>query len=101
MPTLPLNSSAALVTLLAAGLALGLTPASAAASAIDDGRRVAALDTVFQAAVEQDELPGTQTVRVWGDTADATALLWIKGAGKEGRAFDYKVWFSDIYVRRP
>src|SRR5262249_3848170 len=27
----------------------------------------------------QDEEPGTQKVRVWGDTAVVTALLWIKG----------------------
>ena len=26
----------------------------------------------------QDEEPGTQKVRVWGDTAVVTALLWIK-----------------------
>jgi len=41
-----------------------------------------------------------QTVRVWGDTAVVTALLWIKGTHKEG-AFDYKLWFSDTYVRTP
>ena len=28
----------------------------------------------------QDEEPGTQKVRVWGDTAVVTALLWIKSA---------------------
>jgi len=39
-----------------------------------------------------------QTVRVWGDTAVVTALLWIKGANKDG-AYDYKLWFSDTYVR--
>ncbi len=50
---------------------------------------------------QQDELPGTQTVRVWGDTAVVTALLWIKGAAKDGKAFDYKLWFSDTYVRTP
>ncbi len=49
----------------------------------------------------QDELPGTQTVRVWGDTAVITALLHIKGATKEGKAFDYKLWFSDTYARTP
>ena len=47
----------------------------------------------------QDELPGTQTVRVWGDTAVVTALLHLKGAAKDGKAFDYKLWFSDTYVR--
>jgi ketosteroid isomerase-like protein len=49
----------------------------------------------------QDELPGTQTVRVWGDTAVITALLHIKGTTKEGKAFDYKLWFSDTYARTP
>lgn len=48
---------------------------------------------------QQDEVPGTQAVRVWGDTAVVTALLWIKGVAKDGQPFDYKVWFSDTYVR--
>ncbi len=39
-------------------------------------------------------------VRVWGDTAVVTALLWAKGP-QDGRAFDYRVWFSDTYVRFP
>jgi ketosteroid isomerase-like protein len=39
-----------------------------------------------------------RTVRVWGDTAVVTALLWVKGAEK-GKSFDYKLWFSDVYVR--
>lgn len=47
---------------------------------------------------QQDEDEGTQTVRVWGDTAVVTARLWIKGV-TEGRAFDRRVWFSDTYVR--
>src|SRR5215208_7286834 len=38
-----------------------------------------------------------QTVRVWGDTAVITALLWAKGTDR-GEPFDYKVWFSDTYV---
>lgn len=41
-----------------------------------------------------------QTVRVWGDTAVVTALLWEKGTEK-GKAFDKKCWFSDTYVRTP
>lgn len=49
----------------------------------------------------QDEEPGTQTVRVWGDTAIVTALLWCKGTAKDGQPFNYKVWFSDTYVRTP
>jgi len=39
-----------------------------------------------------------QTVRVWGDTAVVTALLWIKGSNKDGD-YDYKLWFSDTYAR--
>ena len=41
-----------------------------------------------------------QKVRVWGDTAVVTALLWCKGSN-EGKPFDYKLWFSDTYVRTP
>ncbi len=41
-----------------------------------------------------------QKVRVWGDTAVVTALLWAKGA-EDGKPLDYKLWFSDIYVRTP
>lgn len=50
---------------------------------------------------QQDEEPGTQTVRVWGDTAVLTAKLWVKGWAKDGKSFDYKLWFSDTYVRTP
>jgi ketosteroid isomerase-like protein len=39
-----------------------------------------------------------QTVRVWQNTAIVTALLWAKGT-EGGTPFDYKLWFSDIYVR--
>ena len=42
----------------------------------------------------------SQVVRVWGDTAVVTALLWVKGA-RDGKAFDYKLWFSDTYARTP
>lgn len=48
----------------------------------------------------QVEDAGTQTVRVWGDTAVVTALLWIKGVS-DGKPLDYKLWFSDTYVRTP
>ena len=48
----------------------------------------------------QDEEPGTQKVRAWGDTAVVTALLWIK-AVQGGKPVDYKLWFSDTYVRAP
>jgi ketosteroid isomerase-like protein len=41
-----------------------------------------------------------QTVRIWGDTAVITALLWEKGVSN-GKTFDKKLWFSDTYVRTP
>ena|SRR5438093_4601562 len=48
----------------------------------------------------QEEEPGSQKVRVWGDTAVVTALLWIKSV-QGGKPADYKLWFSDTYVRTP
>jgi len=39
-----------------------------------------------------------QKVRVWGNTAVVTALLWEKGIDG-GKAFDKRLWFSDTYVR--
>lgn len=41
-----------------------------------------------------------QTVRVWGDTAVITALLYQKGTYK-GEPFEDYLWFSDMYVRTP
>ena len=41
-----------------------------------------------------------RTVRVWGNTAVVTALLWGKGT-HNGKMFDYRVWFSDTYARTP
>jgi uncharacterized protein (TIGR02246 family) len=40
----------------------------------------------------------TRTVRMWGDTAVVTARLWIKGVHK-GEPIDYRLWYSDTYVR--
>lgn len=120
---------------------MGTITVSAIASADDDEKIVAALDTEYQMAVKnndaatmdriladdfvlvtgsgksytktdlleearskksvyerQDET--TQTVRVWGDTAVVTALLWIKGLEND-KGFEYKLWFSDTYVRTP
>ena len=42
----------------------------------------------------------SKTVRLWGDTAVVTALLWQKGTAN-GKSFDDKLWFSDVYVRTP
>lgn len=41
-----------------------------------------------------------KTVRVWGDTAVVTALIWLKGVD-QGKPFDWHVWFSDTYARTP
>jgi len=41
-----------------------------------------------------------QTVRVWGDTAVVTALLWEKYT-YQGKTVEKKLWFSDTYVRTP
>jgi len=117
-------------------------PAPAAgASAGDDLKTVAALDTEYQAAVKRNDAAAMdkilaedfvlvtgrgktylkadllaearnkstvyerqeeieQKVRVWGDTAVVTALLWMKGSS-EGKPFERKLWFSDTYVRTP
>jgi ketosteroid isomerase-like protein len=48
----------------------------------------------------QDEEPGTQVVRLWGDTAVVTAKLLLKGVN-DGVPFERKLWFSDTYVRLP
>lgn len=50
--------------------------------------------------VYEHQEDSAQKVRVWGDTAVVTALLWAKGT-QEGKAFDSKLWFSDTYVRNP
>jgi len=49
----------------------------------------------------QVEVDNSQVVRVSGDTAVVTAKLWLKGTRRDGEAFDYKLWFSDTYVRTP
>jgi uncharacterized protein (TIGR02246 family) len=47
----------------------------------------------------QVEDAGTQTVRMFGDTAIVTARLWLKGVRKDGTPIDRRLWFSDTYVR--
>jgi ketosteroid isomerase-like protein len=54
-----------------------------------------ARSTIYE---KQDELE--QKVRVWGDTAVVTALLWIKGVS-DGKPIERRLWFSDTYVRTP
>jgi len=50
--------------------------------------------------VYEHQEDSVRKVRVWGDTAVVTALLWATGT-EGGKAFDYKLWFSDTYVRTP
>lgn len=51
---------------------------------------------------KQVEMPGTQTVRMFGpETATVTALLWLKGTwnNEKKEKFEYKLWFTDTYVK--
>ena len=50
---------------------------------------------------QQREVPGSQVVRMYGrDTATVTALLILKGKrSKDQSALDFRVWFTDTYVR--
>lgn len=41
-----------------------------------------------------------QKVWIWGDTAVVTALLWAQGI-EDGASVNYRLWFSDTYVRTP
>jgi ketosteroid isomerase-like protein len=51
---------------------------------------------------QQVVVDDSRVVRVTGDTAVVTAKLWLKGTRAANReAFDYKLWFSDTYVRTP
>lgn len=73
---------------------------------LGDGRRYTRED-LLRSARERDtdyerqvEDPGTQSVQVVGDTAIVTARLWSKGM-RDGRPFEYRLWFSDTYVKTP
>lgn len=46
----------------------------------------------------QEELE--QKVRVWGNTAVVTALLWEKGTSATA-TIDKRLWFSDVYLKTP
>jgi hypothetical protein len=81
----------------------------------DDKSIVAALDTEYQEAVKNNDVAtmdriladdfalvtGNGRVYTKADLlkeAAVTPLLWSKGTDR-GEPFDYKVWFSDTYVR--
>jgi ketosteroid isomerase-like protein len=53
-----------------------------------------------RSAVFEHQEDTQQKVRIWGNTAVVTALLWEKGI-EGGKAFDKHLWFSDTYVRTP
>jgi ketosteroid isomerase-like protein len=53
-----------------------------------------------QDAIYEYQDDSQQTVRVWGDTAVITALLYQKGTYK-GVPFEDHLWFSDVYIRTP
>jgi ketosteroid isomerase-like protein len=71
---------------------------------LGDGRRISRAALIEEARSQaviyqvQDEDPGTQHVKVWGDTAVVTARLRIKGE-RNGVPFERTLWFSDTYVR--
>jgi len=73
-------------------LVTGRGQAHSKAALLDEARKKSSLYE------HQEELE--QKVRVWGDTAVVTALLWLKGTS-DGKPFDRKLWFSDTYVRTP
>ncbi|MBB6096095.1 ketosteroid isomerase-like protein [Povalibacter uvarum] len=73
---------------------------------LGDGRTYRKADLINDARTSrfayelQDEEAGSQTVRVWGDTAVVTAKLLLKYE-HNGKQFERKLWFSDTYVRTP
>ena len=69
---------------------------------VGDGKTYGKADLLEAARTKQftyeHQEDSQQVVRVWGDTAVVTALLWAKGRRASGE-FDSKLWFSDVYVR--
>ena len=67
-----------------------------------NGKIYTKADLLHEAAEEnviyERQEDSNRTVRIWDNTAVVTALLWAKGTDR-GKQFDYKVWFSDTYVR--
>jgi ketosteroid isomerase-like protein len=73
-------------------LVAGLGKTYSKADLLEDAR---SMSTVYERQEDSE-----QKVRVWGDTAVVTALVWAKGI-EHGMPFDYKLWFSDTYARTP
>ena len=57
-------------------------------------KEAATRDSVYE---KQED--SRRTVRVYGDAAVVTALLWVKGTSHR-KDFEYKLWFSDFYAKR-
>jgi ketosteroid isomerase-like protein len=55
-------------------------------------------EAAAKAVVYERQEDSNQTVRIWGNTAVITAVLWGKGRD-HGRPFEYRMWFSNTYVR--
>jgi ketosteroid isomerase-like protein len=66
------------------------------------GKRYSKGDLIAEArsgeTVYEIQRASERSAKAWGDTAVVTALLHAKGRA-EGKAFEYRVWYSDTYVR--
>ena len=67
---------------------------------VQGAEAIAAVINASMKFVYEHQEDSQRTVRVWGDTAVVTAKLWVKGS-TEGRPVEYRLWFSDTYVRMP
>lgn len=66
------------------------------------GKRFSKADLIAEArsgdTVYEIQRASERSAMAWGDTAVVTALLHAKGKAA-GKAFEYRVWYSDTYVR--
>jgi len=66
------------------------------------GRTITKTDLLNEArarkTIYEHQEDSQQRVRTWGNTAVVTALLWAKGT-TENKPFEYRLWFSDTYIR--
>ena len=66
------------------------------------GKRFSKADLLSEArsgdTVYEIQRASERSAKAWSDTAVVTALLHAKGKAA-GKDFEYKVWYSDIYVR--
>jgi ketosteroid isomerase-like protein len=66
------------------------------------GKRFSKADLINEAragkTVYEFQRASERSAKAWGNTAVVTALLHAKGK-TGGKAFEYRVWYSDTYVR--